>query len=539
MLLRNAWIPFAVVVLSGASLTPAARSESATHPQWGSLKAGPHAVGFRVTESFDRTRLFKAPVAADGARARGETARPMQIAIWYPAQASPGAPAPLRYRSYVHLRASEIEFSQPSQARLHAAEESQRASWGRREALGEDELSRILDTPTAAIADARPAEGRFPVILVAPHPPLSNSVLFEYLASHGFVVATIGAKGRKSAEFIDFTPNPVAIDTLVRDIEFLRAHVASSPNVDIDRLGLWAFSSYSIYTTLFQMRQLAARAVVHVEGWEGFARGLEVLDEATYFDPDAIRVPYLLIKKAKQESSPRFATTRTYFESLRFAPRTLVELRDADHADFMFRAHVRGSDPVKRPLYDAACRMAREFFEAHLRSTGEARAPTLIAASQLPAEALELTHLPAKAARPTETEWVRLFELGHDGIARARQLHRAATEADPDGTPTLSEARLNRIGYRLLGDGSIDAAIAAFRLNVETYPDSANAYDSLSDGLESSGELRQALQLVREALERTPRDPKLSDEERESLREHLLDKRERLTNLAEAPETTD
>ena len=38
----------------------------------------------------------------------------------------------------------------------------------------------------------------------------------------------------------------------------------------------------------------------------------------------------------------------------------------------------------------------------------------------------------------------------------------------------------------------LDEAIAAFKLNVQRYPASANAYDSLGDGFKESGQMDQA-----------------------------------------------
>jgi tetratricopeptide (TPR) repeat protein len=56
------------------------------------------------------------------------------------------------------------------------------------------------------------------------------------------------------------------------------------------------------------------------------------------------------------------------------------------------------------------------------------------------------------------------------------------------------EARVNLLGYRLMAAGKMDDALAAFRRNVELYPDSANVYDSLGEALERKGDVAQAIQ---------------------------------------------
>ncbi|HEU4596875.1 MAG TPA: alpha/beta hydrolase-fold protein [Pyrinomonadaceae bacterium] len=51
------------------------------------------------------------------------------------------------------------------------------------------------------------------------------------------------------------------------------------------------------------------------------------------------------------------------------------------------------------------------------------------------------------------------------------------------------EALVNQVGYQLMGAGQTEEAIAAFKSNVERYPQSANVYDSLAEAFERSGKL--------------------------------------------------
>jgi hypothetical protein len=69
------------------------------------------------------------------------------------------------------------------------------------------------------------------------------------------------------------------------------------------------------------------------------------------------------------------------------------------------------------------------------------------------------------------------------------------------GFKVSAEAEINSLGYALLGDKKIDDAVAAFQRNVELYPGSANAYDSLADGLEAQGKPGLALENAQKAVE--------------------------------------
>jgi uncharacterized protein len=55
------------------------------------------------------------------------------------------------------------------------------------------------------------------------------------------------------------------------------------------------------------------------------------------------------------------------------------------------------------------------------------------------------------------------------------------------------EALMNQVGYQLLNQNNMEEAIAAFKLNVERYPGSANVYDSLGEAYERGGKLDLAL----------------------------------------------
>ena len=53
----------------------------------------------------------------------------------------------------------------------------------------------------------------------------------------------------------------------------------------------------------------------------------------------------------------------------------------------------------------------------------------------------------------------------------------------------VPENLINQIGYQYLFDGKPDDAIAAFKTNVERYPNSANVYDSLAEAYERGGRI--------------------------------------------------
>ena len=65
-----------------------------------------------------------------------------------------------------------------------------------------------------------------------------------------------------------------------------------------------------------------------------------------------------------------------------------------------------------------------------------------------------------------------------------------------------SERELNALGYKLLGQHKLADAIAVFQRVVKEYPQSANAYDSLGDGLAAAGRRTEAASAFEEAFRR-------------------------------------
>ena len=76
----------------------------------------------------------------------------------------------------------------------------------------------------------------------------------------------------------------------------------------------------------------------------------------------------------------------------------------------------------------------------------------------------------------------------------------------------VPEALMNQVGYQLMGEGKMDEAVAAFKLNVERYPASANVYDSLGEAYERSGRPELALPNYEKAhaLGQKSNDPNVS-----------------------------
>lgn len=69
----------------------------------------------------------------------------------------------------------------------------------------------------------------------------------------------------------------------------------------------------------------------------------------------------------------------------------------------------------------------------------------------------------------------------------------------------VSEGQMNALGYSLLQKKQVNEAIEVFKLNVEAYPQSANAYDSLGEGYLLRGDKEKAIENYQKALDLDPK----------------------------------
>lgn len=104
-----------------------------------------------------------------------------------------------------------------------------------------------------------------------------------------------------------------------------------------------------------------------------------------------------------------------------------------------------------------------------------------------------------------------------NAAANATRLFRDARQRDPT-VVLFPEFVLNQLAYARLQGGDTDDAVELFKLNVEAYPTSANAQDSLADGYAARGQDDLALAAEQKCLELLPAD-KIDDRTKAALRQ--------------------
>jgi pentatricopeptide repeat protein len=492
-----------------AALLPGSSAPAST--VWGELTPGPHAVGFKAIEEYDYSRSFEAKKDYFGTPVPGERGRPVQVCIWYPATFAEDA-SPMVYGEYA--------FVYPEDASLYDfLSNLQDREIGVLHFVFNNDRGAVIDLQSeemAAVRDAPVARGRFPLILYSPHFNLNiteNLILCEYLASHGFVVASThayGPAGLRSGE------SAMDVEVLVADLGFVLATMHQFDFVDYDRVGVMGSGGGGGAALLFQMGNLYVDAVAGLSARFLYSEFRELAEGSARYDVRSASVPVMQICGGAREGFDP-----SILESLEYSERYILTFTELSTLAFtsyrMFLAAAFGTNEAERRAYETTCEYMLNFFDAHLNGSEDARGFLASAPEDngLDAAQIAFSHMPGRESPPTEVQFMAILQ--ERGAETAVEIFEKFRAEDPE-LVLFQENMCNYAGYGFLQRGRTEDAITAFKMNAETYPASANTWDSLAEAYVAAGDTVHAVECYRKMLEVLPADPGATEELREVLR---------------------
>jgi hypothetical protein len=361
-------------------------------PLWGPLRSGPYGVGYRSWLAVDESR---------GAEA-GATGRPIEFMLWYPAAPSDGEP--LAFGAYFE-DAFPDDWTAPYRRAL-AERDLDVAS--RQFAPPSDSLRDLLfGVPTAAVADAEPAFEGVPLVVHAGgrnNFQQEGTVMWEYLASHGYAVVVIPQFGPSYEQpRVSFTLE----DLQTQALDVLHARRASSEMgfIDAAEAAVLGHSSGSVAGLLAAARDPRIDMLIGLDGSTTTGEGAELLAGVEGVDDLALTLVELYAR-GKQDYSEAIAMRMTS------APAHLVGIGGgvppalATHFDFQMwpviiltlgqtdeRARAARPEALGAAFYWTAARLVRAALDA--RAAGEDGAALTLAPHALSGVELQYDFRPA------------------------------------------------------------------------------------------------------------------------------------------------
>jgi dienelactone hydrolase len=504
---------------------------------WGSLKPGPHAVGYRSFFQLDHTRQYDPELVTDPAKLPAHKPRPILVCVWYPANKTDAKP--MEYRQYLEVPAGDgVIAAFVKRLSRHVVNVVSDTTVGKEPAnrtpAETAAFERLLATRTIAVKDAPPAEGRFPVVLH--HPglggvPDDSSVLCELLASHGYVVL--------SSAYPNYDAQGVGIGsdlhTSFRDLEFLSRFARELPSADADRLGAMGHSWGAIAVLHWAaLPDSALRAFVTLDsGFEYTAVedcGAEPLVLHMRTNKGNIRAASL--RFASAERKPNFDLLEPH---LKYAPQYQAAVASLKHNDYLTHGAIGpallpekwpDSKGARRTSYDRLCRHVLLFFDATLKQQAAAReALQKSVRGEGLDDGFQLTFKPAAPAPPTIRQLADY--LKQHGVEKTLELVRSIPGTRPNWVAGAANT--------LVAEGDATAALLALRWAVKEYPKHTLYQSWLGQALAVTGDRAGALAAYRKAAELFPHDETINNELARQTYKYMIDKGLKDLGAAEPP----
>jgi hypothetical protein len=310
------------------------------YSSWGKLKGGTYQVGFRTIDTYDSSRIYKPD--------EGIKFRPLLIHLWYPTIAS--SQTNMNFKSYVVL-----ETQRENITNNNVDEYCKQTIYGYigfgKKIMGNLEVSidEVLSNTTASLNNAKPVNGRFPLIIYAPSlgkSSIQNNIACEYLASHGYLVASVASAGENSQVM---TSDEKGVMAQVQDMEYIVNYLNAVEHIEFSAIGTFGFSWGGFANIIHQMRNDYVKAVA---SWDGSIeyQGYEIAKSMEAFKPGKLNVPFIFFG-SKNEDWTEFP----FYKSVKNnSNKYLYRLKQLEHVEFTAYWTVFSNAKVNASSYNLA-----------------------------------------------------------------------------------------------------------------------------------------------------------------------------------------
>ena len=321
----------AMVVFASFSLEVGAAQVASAFQFRFTQKPGPYAVGLKIVEQYDRSRVFQTESDSPG-QANTEGPRPLQTLVWYPAQRSNGKV--MTFGDYGALIRTETSFGKPV---VH----------GKPQSFVKAFTQGTTAIPAWAVRDAAMRPGQFPVVMYAPSisaPATENVELCEYLASQGFVVIASPSMGAASRAM---TLDVAGANAQARDISFQIAFAGTLPDTEMSEVAAIGYSWGGMSALFGAARDKRIRALVSLDG--SFRYAPATVQRAGDVHPGEMLIPLLVFSRA-EETLETWDAMHQEKDQFCVAPSVLNEWTHGDllHVRMPAMSHIQFSSLYQR-----------------------------------------------------------------------------------------------------------------------------------------------------------------------------------------------
>jgi hypothetical protein len=446
---------------------------------------GPYDVGFNVYKTYDVSRTY---IVNDDTMAR-----PLLIHFWYPADES-GNNESLYFRDYIDLIAIREDFDKPAaEIDEHSFNFVNAYAGFAKQRFGLDTnmtTQQILDCTVLAqhgIPMAK-TEKKFPLIIYAPSNSKSsvqNHVICEYLASHGYLVLSVGSAGKNSLKRENHEQSILA---QVEDMEYLLHYFEDSLKIEYAGLGLMDFSSGGPANAIFQMKHKMVKAVFSMDGSQeyGYYRTLYKMAD---FNLEKTNVPHCLVINNFENFS-----IYPYYSSIISADKYLIRMPYLDHNGFVSFWNFFNTCSAHHSInhfcdsYDSICSLALLFFNEYLQAGASSNT--------------KLSFKTNEYVQPKSIDNSMVMQLCNSILANG--IDTAMMFLNQNQEVFKSKENEINILSKMFTDNDVSTSIELLTFNTTNHPDSWKANFDLGFAYKENGDLVLSKKALLKAQELNP-----------------------------------
>ncbi len=328
-----------------------------------------YKAGFTIIHATDTSRLYKP---------KTETSdylhyRPIDIDIWYPADAS-FADTQLLVRDFLNLLETRANYY--SASHIGNGVTAQLAQFFC-EAFKCSDTTKLLNFKTNSFRNAKAANGKFPlVIYMTAFNGMSyeNFSLFEELSKKGFVVVSVSSIGRFPG---DMTMKKEDLMEQVNDAIITLNVLKQNPNIDFNKIGIVGYSWGGLAGAILANEIVNVRCLISYEGSEFHHYGnakdenddFNIIRNSKEFKDMHLTVPYLRLESSPSTQPAKIDSVYNFYPN-NINNAQVFAIDSMQHEDFdCFSSVVKKSGNCAiNQRYNTALNLGVSFLEANLKN---------------------------------------------------------------------------------------------------------------------------------------------------------------------------
>ncbi|MCF0060229.1 alpha/beta hydrolase [Dyadobacter chenwenxiniae] len=325
-------------------------------------------VGYRSISFADSSRTYRPGVEQSDPL----YFRPIDIDLWYPAKPVV-SDSILKFGYFLQLLQDRANFYSAPQ-KFDSLPTTVAKSFC--DGFGCSQPALLLQSPTHTFNRAKPVSQEFPlVVYFASFGSMGyeNYLLFESLASQGYIIACVNSIGRYPG---DMTMKNADLMEQVRDADQIMNRLKLDNSIDTTKIGVLGYSWGGLAGALWAMQRKGINAMVSLDGSEVHHYGnsksedqdFEYTISTPFFEKSTLSVPYLRLESNPEPNRSEKDSTYNFLRKVK-AAKQVVKIDSARHQDFSSLATIiRTSGKCSVPkVYYTISSYTISYFNKHLK----------------------------------------------------------------------------------------------------------------------------------------------------------------------------